>query len=95
MNKKHYYCMLGRPAPAEIIPTLIENAEMQGWNADHVLFCGVVPVSSLDIKQQTATPIFTVIFSKWGEKDKKPALPDMKLTPGMGLPASAAEEGKK
>jgi hypothetical protein len=85
MNKRHYYCMLGKPAPAQYIPVLIERAEQQGWDSEHVMFCGVVPVSSLDIKQQTATPVYTIIFSKWGERDKAPALPNMEFKSGTSL----------
>jgi len=76
-KKRHYYCMLGKPAPAEVIPALIEHAEKQGWISEHVMFCGHQPVSTLDIKQHAATPVYTIVFSKWGEIYKAPALPDM------------------
>ena len=98
MNKRHYYCALGKPAPIEIISTLIECAEKQGWIADHVLFYGHGVVSSLSLKQQSAVPLYTIIFSKWGELDKIPALPNLDMKPGNGkiidgsLPSEAASD---
>lgn len=103
MSKKHYYCMLGKPAPAQYVPVLMEKAEEQGWLTEHVMFVGHAPVSSLDIKQQGAVPVYVIVFSKWGDKEKKPPLPDMNFgnapsdnpsgsNPGGNLPESAAPD---
>lgn len=98
MNRRRYYCALGKPAPVDIIPVLIEHVEKQGWIADHVLFYGHGVVSSLSLKQQSAVPLYTIIFSRWGELHKVPALPNMDLKPGNGkiidgsLPSEAAPD---
>jgi hypothetical protein len=69
-----YFCVLERPATIPAIPYILEEGEKQGWEAASVLFCGFAPVSKLDIKQETITPIYTVIFTKWGNAGVRPPL---------------------
>lgn len=78
MKTVNYYCMLVNPVPAQGVIYAIEGAEKQGWEAAHVLFCGHIPVSSLDVKHQAAAPVYTVIFRKAGEIGKRPSLLDIK-----------------
>jgi len=73
-DKVRYFCVLERPATIPAIPYILEEGEKQGWEAASVLFCGFAPVSKLDIKQEAITPIYTVIFTKWGNAGVRPPL---------------------